>query len=406
MTTIQTRRESWDFLSSTFGKLDVSFSQDSSYGSDEVSVSSTTTAPLPSSVSTVSAPDTPSLQPFLKSILKKPTFDSLEDIEYESGYESDHIELEYDSLSEDNDNPENRDGDQSESESEDDAEDEDDEDEDDEDDEDDDDLDCASADFSDFSVWDEDTNVEVPESRNDHTESFDDTFIGFGASVHFHPKIEYFDRAPMDESEEPDGQMTAHEMMLLAMKSGDSQSSWPQPDGDVSDDECETDHKEFVDDVHIRLEDFTDETVEDDRRQFIAYIIAIHGDSTKYEPYLSAQANNIRLGRKAESPDDGPPMYLDTVSNHVIGLFRHLLPADELNALIAARKDQRSQHIQSKSSEAGTHELTHSRLLNQIECLLLDRLTNGQVEITPNELSFFASGVLHALGTNDLPPLA
>lgn len=409
MATISNRRESWDSLSSNFGKLDVSYSQDSSYGSDEVSISSNTTAPLQSSIATsIDGREEPSLRPFLKSILKKPTSSEHDDGDVESGYDSDNIDGEYDPIS-DNDADSQAEGDESESESEIDEDDDDDNDE--EEDSDDEDKleysDADSADFSDFSVWDEDTLLEVPESRNDHTESFDDSFIGFGVSVHFHPHIQYFDCHTTDE-DESDTQMTLHEIMRLRQQSGDSQDLLPQSDAeDMPDDEHEIGHREFASKIHIRLEDFTDDTIEDDRRQFTAYMVAIHGALQKYGPCLHTQADNIRLGNEAEPahPNDAPYLYLDTVTNHVIGTFRHLLAADELDNLITARKNNKgSAHAQSEHSE--THsENSYQVLLTKIEQLLLDRLTNGLVDITPDELSFFAGGVLHALGTRDLPSL-
>ncbi|KAJ5631175.1 uncharacterized protein N7484_011275 [Penicillium longicatenatum] len=365
-------RESWDSLSSTFAHLEVSFSHDSCYGSDEVSVSSKTTAPLQSSGSTFKAKrDEPSLHPFLKSILKNSTTNVQEDesdSESESGYESDDIEFDdYDALSEEDD----------------------------------------EDDMSDFSVWDDETEHNVPETHRDHTDSFDDSFIGFETSVRFDPQVQYID-TPTTELSEDDGchsEMTVHEMMLLAQKGGCSQVSSNQADADDSlydDNEC--DHKEFFRMKTTQLEDFTRDAVDVDQRLFIAYMHGIHGIAdTNYKTYLRAQADNIRLGHETESmhPDDPPCMYLDLILDHVIGVFRNLLAEDELNGLIALRREDLAIE---PASGAAPGRNPHQVLLDKIEKFLLNRLTNGHVDVLPDELSFFAGGIAHALGTEDLPP--
>ncbi|KAJ5281123.1 hypothetical protein N7478_006495 [Penicillium angulare] len=370
---------SWDSLSSAFAHLDVSFSQDSCYGSDEVSVSSNNTAPLQSSVSTcIATREEPSLHPFLKSILKKPTTvldEEEEDTESESGYGSDDIGLDYDALSDD------------------------------EDDED---------DMSDFSVWDDEAPDDVLETRGDHTDSFDDSFIGFEPAVRFDPKIQYIDTSdakPTEDESESNSEMTAHEMMLLAQKSGSLQGSWQSDADDASDDECDLNCEAFFRSNAPQLEDFTRDAVDVDQRLFIAYMNGIHGIAdSNYKTYLRVQADNIRLGHETESmhPDDPPCMYLDLVLNHVIGVFRNLLAADELDDLIALRKEDSTIEPLEPSKENATSPdtNTHLALLDKIEKFLLNRLTNGCVDVLPDEMSFFAGGIAHALGTDDLPAIA
>lgn len=370
-TTTQNHRESWDSLSSTFASLEVSFSQDSCYGSDEVSVSSNTATPLQSSVSTcVLKREEASLHPFLKSILKNSGTAVSDDTESESGYGTDGIEFDYGALSEE------------------------------EDDED---------DMSDFSVWEE-TSQDVPETREDHTESFDDSFIGFETTVRFDPKVHYIESPEFSDDEEtPESQMTFHEMMLLAQKSRDSQGAAPLSDeDDTHDDEIETSHKEFVRSAGNQPEDFTRDGVEVDRQLFVAYMNGMHGIAdTKYKSYLRTQVDNIRQGQEAESmhPDDAPCMYLDLITHHVIGIFRNLLAVEELDALIEFRNEESiTTDTQAGLSNPALNH--HQSLLDKIEHLLLDRLTNGRVDVCPDELSFFAGGIAHALGTKDLPASA
>lgn len=374
MATSTINRESWDSLSSAFTNLEVSFSQDSCYGSDEVSVSSNNAAPLQSSGATYTVkPEQPNLQPFLKSILKnsrsEEQCESDSDSDSESGYGSDEIEHEYDALSEN----------------------ESDEDEDDN--------------MSDFSIWEE-TSQDVPETRQDHTDSFDDSFIGFESAVHFSPSVQYIDTPEYteDEDEGSDSQMTLHEMMLLSLQSGGSQSSLLQADADEgTDDEC--DHKEFIRNCSHHPEEFTLDGVDVDRNLFVALMNGIHGIADhKYKSYLRIHVDSIRQGQETEPmhPDDPPCMYLDSIVTHTIGIFRNLLAVDELDGLVALRNKDICDHpVEATTSDKSTN--LHIVLLDKIEHLLLNRLANGSVDISPDELSFLAGGIAHALGTQDLP---
>lgn len=368
-TTNNNLRESWDSLSSAFASLEISFSPDSCYGSDEVSVSSNTTTPLQSSVSTLLGKREHPLHPFLKPILKNSSAGVSDNIGSESGYGTDDIEIEYDALSDDE---------------------------------------GEADDMSDFSVWEE-TSQDVPETREDHTESFDDSFIGFETMVRFDPRVHYIESPKFSDDDEcPENQMTFHEMMLLAQKSPGSQDMTHQyHEDDACDDETEN-HKEFVRINTNQPGDFTRDAVEVDRQLFVAYMNGMHGIAdTKYKSYLRAQVDNIRQGQEAESmhPDDAPCMYLDLITNHVIGIFRNLLAVEELDALIQYRNEDSTTYTAHAglSNPALNH---HQALLDKIEHLLLDRLTNGRVDICPDELSFFAGGIAHALGTKDLPASA
>ena len=371
MATSTNRRESWDSLSSNFASLEVSMSHDSCYGSDEISVTSNTTTPLQSSTATCAVNrKEPSLHPFLKSILKNSCTEAQDDndTESESGYGSDEIELDYDALSE-GENDED--------------------------------------DMSDFSIWDE-ASGDVPEIREDQTDFFDDSFIGFETMVRFAPSVEYINTPDIDSSDDDEGsgsQMTCHEMMLLAQKSGHSQAAGHETDvGDASEVESDGDHKEFVRATAFsHSEEFTRDGVDVDRSLFVAYMNGVHGIAdTKYRAYLRNQADNIRLGHDTEPmhPDDAACMYLDLILHHVVGIFRNLLAVDELQELVALRKeDLTSAHTHDGSILASSH---HQALLEKIERFLLDRLAIGRVEVCPDELSFFAGGIAHALDTHGL----
>ena len=99
MESFQIQNASWDRLSSVFSNLDLSMSQDSSYGSDVQSSStehtSVTTSPVMSSVPSAKV----SVTRPLKSILKKPEEahgNDDGDSDSESGYESEPSEYDFD----------------------------------------------------------------------------------------------------------------------------------------------------------------------------------------------------------------------------------------------------------------------------------------------------------------------
>ncbi|KAJ5206209.1 hypothetical protein N7491_003170 [Penicillium cf. griseofulvum] len=362
-------RSSWGSVSSTFSNLEMSFSHDSCYGSDEVSVTSNGCTPGQSGAS--NSTTTPALRPFLKSILKNSTIafdDSDEESDSESGYSSDGIDSEYDALSDESD--EEDDGND-----------------------------------SDFSVWDE-TNGEVPETHEDHTESFDDAFISFEEnSVRFDPKVEYIDSVEVSDEEAPDHQMTCHEMMMLARDSKGTQTLLDQLDKMDMADSDENDHPEFVRKSSSQPEEFSRDAVDLDCSLFVAYMNGIHGIATpKYQTYLRVQVDHIRLGKDTEFVDSegAPSLYLDLVSNHVIGTFCNLLAEDELNDLITLCAEEQTGNQNDGSSSILDLD-HHQALLNKIERFLLDRLANGRVDIGPDELSFFAGGIAHELGTKTLP---
>ncbi|KAJ9484892.1 hypothetical protein VN97_g8462 [Penicillium thymicola] len=370
MSTSTLHRGSWGSVSSTFSNLEISFSHDSCYGSDEVSVTSNGCTPAQSGASTSTTK--PTLSPYLKSILKNSTitFDSDEESDSESGYSSDGIDSEYDALSDESD--EEDDGDD-----------------------------------SDFSVWDE-TNGDVPETHEDHTESFDDAFISFEEnSVRFNPQVEYIDSVEVSDDEGPDHQMTCHEMMMLARNSKGTQTLLDQLEKmDIAESNKNEDcHPEFVRKSTNQPEEFSRDAVDLDRNLFVAYINGIRGIATpKYETYLRVQVDHIRLGKDAEfvDPEGVPSLYLDLVSNHVTGIFCNLLAEDELNELIRLRaEEQTSNQPDSTSSILDLDH--HQALLNKIEEFLLDRLASGRVDIGPDELSFFAGGIVNDLGTKILP---
>lgn len=362
-------------------------SYDSCYGSDEVSVTSNGIAPDQLKCPTSDAKQP--LRPFLKSILKNPSnVIESDDSGSESGYSSNECDSEYDALSDDDDDEDD--------DEEDDAED------DEEDDEEDDDA------MSDFSIWDGETSQDVPETHEDQTESFDDVFISFGVnSVHFDPKVEYIASREVSDDEEEDQQMTCHEMMLLARNTSGTQTLLDQlKQMDIED--GHENHRDFARKPITQSEEFSRDDVDLDRSLFVAYMNGIHGVTNKtfeqqYEAYLRAQVDHIRLGKDSDcmSADEAPALYLDLISSHVIGTFCNLLAEDELNELITLSAEEQTDQDDSSSSCLDLDH--HQALLNKIEKFLMERLTDGLVDVAPDELTLFAGSIVHDLGTKTLP---
>ncbi|KAJ5138458.1 uncharacterized protein N7515_003306 [Penicillium bovifimosum] len=371
MSNATSHRGSWGSVSSAFSNLEMSFSHDSCYGSDEVSVTSNGCTPAQPNVST--ATTKPSLRPFLKSILKNPTIamESDEESESESGYSSDDIGSEYDALSDEYDEEDD-------------------------------------GDISDFSVWDS-TNGDVPESHEDHTESFDDAFISFEEnSVRFDPKVQYIDNAEVSDDELSESQMTCHEMMMLARESSGTQTLLDHLDKmDLDKASQLEDCPRGIQKPTDHSEEFSRDAVDLDRSLFVAYMNGMRGIATpKYQTYLRGQVDHIRLGKDIEFMDTegAPTLYLDLVSSHVIGTFCNLLAEDELKELIPLCVEEYARvHNDTRSSPQDLAH--HQALLKTIETFLLDRLADGRVNIEPDELSFFAGGIVHELGTKALPAL-
>lgn len=376
LSTSNPHRGSWGSTSSAFSNIEMSFSHDSCYGSDEVSVTSNGTAPGQLNSATVAAKQ--SIRPFLKSILKNPSTvfesdeESDEDSDSESGYSSDGIDSDYDALS-------------------------------DEEEEDD--------DMSDFSVWDGETSQDVPETHEDHTESFDDAFISFEEnSVRFDPDVQYID-SPDVSDDEDDHQMTCHEMMLLARNTSGTQTLLDQLDKmDIQDEQDEEEEcpKEYVRKSVTQPDEFSRDAVDLDRSLFLAYINGIHGITNKtyeqqYEAYLRSHVDHVRLGKDIDgmSPEDAPALYFDTISSHVIGTFRNLLADDEWNELISFRAEEQ---VEENDSNTCSLDLDHHRaLLTKIEKFLLERLMDGLVDVAPEELTLFAGSIVSELDTKTLP---
>lgn len=379
-------RKSWESLSSSFSNLDVSFSQDSCYASDEISVVSSNPTTVDTSVAPSSqdvSPEIP-LGPSLKSILKKP--EAIPEENMESGYRADATDAsdyEYDTMSNDDE----------------------DDDEDDEEDE---------EDLCDVSLWGDASDISEIGGAGDVDFADDDgSFIAFESMVRFAPNVEYIeapeskdDKGDTDkdgdkeeEDDDNDGssiELTCHELMELARSSGSVQFLDDDDDG-------ETAHMKpgacggggcvpMMNDP----EEHTDDMVDLDRQLFVAYVNGIKEIAeSQYKPRLRAVVDDIRLGQ-AETPylenNDTDGVFIDHALNHVLGVFRNLMVPEEWAELVSlsAQKDG----LAPQSRAMANH---NSGLMDRVQRLLVERLAQGNVDVEPDELRFFAGGIIYAL---------
>ena len=376
--TTMMNRKSWESLSSSFSNLDVSFSQDSWYASDEISVVSSN----PTTVDTSVAPSQDvspelSLGPSLKSILKKP--EAIPEENMESGYRTDASDYEFETMSNEDDDEEqnNKDDDDHEGEEEEDDDDEEEEEE---------------EDLCDVSLWGDASDIS--EIGNDGEVDFadDGSFIAFESMVRFAPNVEYIEAPETedDEEEETSTGLTCHEIMELARSSGSVQF--------LGDDEA-TAMKPGVCGCIPMMDDpeeHTGDMVDLDRQLFVAYVNGIKeiADS-QYKTRLRALVDDIRLGQ-AETPylenNDTDGVFFDHALNHVLGVFRNLMLPEEWAELISLSAQK---HALAPQSRAMANH--NSGLMERIQRLLVERLAQGNVDVEPDELRFFAGGIIYAL---------
>lgn len=353
-------KRSWESLSSTFSHLEVSLSQDSSYASDEISVVSSNPTTVETSVVSNQKPSSEPLRPVLKSILKKPQADLEQEAESESGYGTDASDYGYEAISDE---------------------------EDDEDDE----------MYDEVSIWGDASDIMSCCSDEEEEESDDGSFIAFESMVRFDENVQYIDAPTLDEDERAGTGLTCHEIMEMARSSDSVQFVGEEnPTGVVSRDESMDDHKGHCGAALDNPEEHPGDMIDLDKQLFVAYVNGIKGIAdSQYKPRIRALVDEIRLGQ-AQTPyleaegTDG--VYLDHALNHVIGVFRNLLMADEFEELVALSEQKIAMTPETKDMESH-----NSKLMDRIQRVLVERLAQGKVDLEADELSFFAGGVTYAL---------
>ncbi|KAF7589750.1 hypothetical protein BBP40_003899 [Aspergillus hancockii] len=355
-------KKSWESLSSSFSGLEVSLSHDSCYASDEVSVASIKPTTVISSVVSSVKPTPPSTNPpFLKPILKRPYAEIEEDEESESGYASGDSEHEYEFLSEDED-----------------------------DDSDDDDVYYVTCweDASDLSEYSEDEGEEDDDA--------DGSFISFGSMVRFDTNVLYIEAPDLQEDDEtPRAELTCHELMEMARASGNLHFQEASNADDELDDTEDSGHGVISDSIKQLPEEHPSDVVDLDKRLFIAYMNGINGIADPaFKTRLQARVGDIKMGH-VRSPylesDNTDGVYLDHALNHVIGTFPNLVAKKEFDELLSLSEERGALKQQPENRES-----LNLSLLEKIEGILSERLATD-VNIGPDELSFFAGGVAFAL---------
>lgn len=349
-------RKSWESLSSSFSNLDVSFSQDSCYASDEMSLVSSNPTTVDTSIVPPQEPSSGSSSgPSLKSILKKPQTAE----ESESGYWTDASDYGYETVS-DNDDDE---------------------------------------DLCDISLWGDASDISEIGGDVDNDFADDGSFIAFESMVRFDPNIQYIEAPEIEDEERADTGLTCHEIMEMARSSGSLQFL----------DEDEPTEMELGGNNHARDDDrcvcgsmmdnpeeHTGDMVELDKQLFVAYVNGIKGVADSlYKPRLRALVDDIQLGQ-AETPylenNDTDGVFFDHALNHVIGVFHNLLVPEELTELMALSMQKDGMAPQSQAM--ASHNMG---LMERIQRLLVERLAQDKVDVEPDELRFFAGGITYAL---------
>ncbi|KAL2835222.1 hypothetical protein BDW59DRAFT_5301 [Aspergillus cavernicola] len=343
-------KRSWDSLSSTFSHLEISLSRDSCYASDDMSVPSmikpvtTDPAMIPSVVPSTET----SIRTILKPILKRSYAEIEDDEESESGYASDSSEYRPEDIFEETD-----------------------------------------GDMCDIPDWDDNTSEAISELCIDDIESFDGSFISFESTVRFDSNVHYIEPPQYQEDEIVDTGMTCHEMMKAALA-----SSYPNKSHEETYSGAETIDDaghEAISDCIEQLPEHTSDIIDLDKSLFLAYMNGINAIANpEYRTRLRARVADFKSGR-VPSPfldmDSANGMYLDTVLSHVIGTFRSIVIKEEIDELAGLSGNA---HICQEPDPS-------VKIFEKIEQLLSQRLTSGDLDIGPDELSFFASGVAYVL---------
>ncbi|KAL4872989.1 hypothetical protein BDV12DRAFT_114966 [Aspergillus spectabilis] len=352
MGAIGMNKKSWESLSSTLSHLEISLTRDSCYASDDVSMTSHPAAtkqavPL---VSGVPSTET-SLHLCPKPILKRSYAEIEDEEESESGYASDSSEYAPDEIFEE-----------------------------------------TEGDLYEIADWDDTSDI-MSELCIDDIESFDGSFISFETTVRFDSNVHYIEPSKFEEDESADAGMTCHELMEMARASSYPNKSHEETYSGVETSELDDVDHEAISDSIEQLPEHTSDILDLDKRLFVAYMNGINGIANpEYKVRLRDRVADFKSGL-VPSPfldlDGANAVYFDTVLSHVIGTFRNIVVKDEFIEL--ATLSDETAHIRQEAS-------CNTDMFDKIEHLLFERLTNGDVDIGSDVLSFFASGVAYALG--------
>ncbi|KAL5343783.1 hypothetical protein BJX70DRAFT_393831 [Aspergillus crustosus] len=351
MSNLNMNKKSWESLSSTFSHLEISLSRDSCYASDDLSLIPTQAAATNLSPVLVVTPTESSLHPYPKPILKRPFAEIDDDEESEPGYASDSSDYAPDEIFEETD-----------------------------------------GDTFEIADWDDTSDI-MSELCIDDIESFDGSFISFEATVRFDSDVHYIEPLRFEEDDSTNVGMTTHELMELTRASSYPNKSHEETYSGAETSDLDDVAHEAISDSIDQLPEHTSDILDLDKRLFLAYMNGINGIvNPEYKERLRNRVADYKAGR-VSSPflnlDSANAAYLDTVLSHVIGTFRNIVIQEEFIELVSSSDE--AAHI-------GQNTCFNKDMFDKIERLLYERLSNGDIDIGSDELSFFASGVAYALG--------
>lgn len=222
------------------------------------------------------------------------------------------------------------------------------------------------------------------------------SYISFTESVSFSMTLSYAEPPVFDDSDSDsdsdseddlEDTMTLHEKMVLSLAKG--QSFAPSLCGNASLGKPEEhDH----DDLDV------------DKRLLAAYINGIRSANESYKKDLASLALNINQGLSTTpfictDLVDVDGLYLNHALKHVIGIFRNLVAADELEALLddAVCNDNTFKSCLGDDSCPTEPTTEKSSLHEDVSQLLSERLIDETMVVEEDVLDFFTRGVIYSL---------
>lgn len=220
------------------------------------------------------------------------------------------------------------------------------------------------------------------------------SFVSFTESVSFNMTVSYADAPVFDSDSDSDSEddledtMTLHEKMARAQAKG--QSFAPSLHGN---------------DLLGKPEEHDHDDLDVDKRLLAAYINGIRSANETYKKELASLALNINQGLSTtpflytDYFEDADALYLNQALKHVIGIFRNLVGADELELLLddAVCDDDTFKRRFSDDNCPAEPTTGKSSLHEVISQLLSERLIDETMVVEEEVLDFFTRGVIYSL---------
>jgi hypothetical protein len=214
------------------------------------------------------------------------------------------------------------------------------------------------------------------------------SFISFTESVSFNMTVSYVEPPTFDDSDDeddPEETMTFHEQMIRALAQGKAATSLKEGLAALGTPE---EHGHDILDV--------------DKRLLAAYVNGIHTASESYKKDLASLALNINEGLTTSpflASDFVDGCYLNSALKHVIGIFRNLVAADELECLLddAVHKDNTFKKPLGDENCPPQSTTEKSSLHQDISLLLSERLIDETMPVEQDVLDFFTRGIIYSL---------